>query len=47
MGGLDIVKDMIESGEFLKLLPEETKDEEELTLEDRLKKLYFNHFFSL
>ncbi|ETO34191.1 hypothetical protein RFI_02902 [Reticulomyxa filosa] len=39
IGGVDVVKDMIEEGEFEALIPPQCKKQEEETLNDRLKKL--------
>jgi len=39
LGGLDVIKELIEEGEFLDQLPEDAKKKPELSLEDRLKAL--------
>jgi len=39
LGGLDVVKELIEEGEFLDQLPESAKKQPALTLDDRLKAL--------
>lgn len=39
LGGLDVIKELIEEEEFLDQLPEEAKKKPELSLDDRLKAL--------
>jgi len=39
LGGLDVIKELVEEGEFLDQLPDSAKRKPEMTLEDRLKSL--------